>query len=150
MSTKQVSRRAVARGIAWTVPVAAVSVAAPAFAFSDPGPSAVLDTLCACGGRQYRIQVTFTNAVATTFDLSALSVAIGNQTGLAVNPTTASVSAGPGTTVLSFSFTRSNNGGFTQVSFTYTATNTSTSQASAPQTITLTTASAPACTNPTC
>ena len=40
MSAQQVSRRSVARGAAWSVPLVAVGVAAPAFAVSpDVAPS---------------------------------------------------------------------------------------------------------------
>ena len=152
MSSSHVSRRSVARGAAWAAPAVAIGVAAPSYAASAAAPTAVIDSLCACGsgGRKYRISVTFTNPVGSAFNLSNMSVAIGNQTGLAVTPSTAVVGAGPGTTTLQFGFTRGNLGGFTSVSFTYTATNASNSQSAGPKTITLTTATAPTCTNPTC
>ncbi len=132
MSSPQVTRRAVARGVAWTVPIAAVSVAAPAFAVSGPAPTAVITSLCNCtsNGRKYRITVTFTNTIAQSFDISTMSVASGNNPTLAVVPAgTFTLSAVPGATVVTFDFTRTNNSSVLPLTFTFTATNNSNSVA---------------------
>jgi hypothetical protein len=48
----KVSRRTVARGVAWSAPIAAVGVAAPAFAASKCTPEVTLSPLsCKCPGR---------------------------------------------------------------------------------------------------
>ena len=130
MPSPQVSRRAVARGVAWTVPVAAVSVAAPAFALSGPAPTAVITSICTCTsnaqGRKYRISVTFTNTIAQSFYISAMSVATGNISTLGVTPaTTFTISAVPGPTVKTFDFTRTNSSSALPLTFTFTAKNNS-------------------------
>ncbi len=128
MSTPQVTRRAVARGVAWTVPIAAVSVAAPAFAVSGPAPTAVISTLCSCtsNSRKYRISVTFTNTIAQSFDISTMSVTSGNNSGLVVVPAaTFTLSNVVGPTVKTFDFTRTNNSSPLSVTFKFTAKNNS-------------------------
>lgn len=132
MSSPQVSRRAVARGVAWTVPIAAVSVAAPAFAVSGPAPTAVITSICTCTsngqGRKYRISVTFTNTIAQSFDISTMSVTSGNLSGLAVVPAaTFTLSAVPGATVKTFDFLRTNSSSALPLTFTFTAKNNSNS-----------------------
>jgi hypothetical protein len=151
MSSDLVSRRAVTRGVAWTVPLVAVGVAAPAFAASSAFPSPAATSLCSCAAnKRYRLNLNFSNDGTDSFTLSAMSVDIGNETGLPVTPITATVVAGPGTTSLGFVFNRGNNGPFTSVTLTYTATNNISGAISPSQTVTLSVSTATSCTSPTC
>ena len=69
MSSDLVSRRAVTRRVAWTVPLVAVGVAAPAFA-SSPGDLSpgTLAPSCRCigNGDFCRLNVSFTNLFSAT------------------------------------------------------------------------------------
>ena len=88
MSAPQVSRRSVARGAAWSVPLVAVGVAAPAFAASgspfrrSPAcPAAAAAALEAVQYKPFRLNVTFTNASSTTtFTITDPDIAIVGDT----------------------------------------------------------------------
>jgi len=135
--SQQVSRRAVARGAAWTVPLVAVAVAAPAFAVSA-GTGATVSVLggcrCGVGGgplKTYRLDVTFTNPTSDTFTITNPDVtiagdfAIGETLQPTSPPQTGMVQPGGG--VLSYTFTRGGNPSADFVTFTYTSTGTNTS-----------------------
>jgi hypothetical protein len=109
-----VSRRTVARGAAWSIPVAAVSVAAPAFAVSPAQAATITSvTVCQCQGqgtKKYKLTATFTNTSTHTFSLSGVVITEASNTLSNQTPTTGSLAAGPGTTDLTFYFNRQSNG----------------------------------------
>ena len=73
MLSSHVSRRTVARGAAWSVPLVAVSITAPAFAASITRVTATGITVCQCAGggvKRYQVTVTFTNSTADPIDLT--------------------------------------------------------------------------------
>ena len=78
MPSAHVSRRTVARGVAWSVPVVAVGVAVPAFAVSPvASPTADVGDSCKCAGAgannyDFKTVLTFTGS-GTTYP-----VAVGN------------------------------------------------------------------------
>ena len=123
MSAPQVSRRSVTRGAAWSVPLVAVGVAAPAFATSASQVAVTAVTVCQCAGgviKKYALTVTFTNStnLPVTLDSVAISEAgipVVNQT-----PTTGEVAAGPPTTQLTFSFNRLSNASTGTFTVTFT------------------------------
>jgi hypothetical protein len=139
MSSQHVSRRAVARGAAWSVPLVAVGVAAPAFA-SSPGsaPSVTLLAGCRCGTgggpiKPYRLDVTFNNATADTFTVTNVGIDVSgtpaNNVALqAFPPQTNDIP--PGNKTLRYTFLRGSNPASDLVTFTYTYTNTTTNVAS--------------------
>ncbi len=70
MSAQHVSRRSVARGAAWSVPVLAVAVAAPAYAASAGAPPSALSKSCKCAGSgpnnyDFKTVVSFTGTSGT-------------------------------------------------------------------------------------
>ena len=129
MSAPQVSRRSVARGAAWSVPLVAVGVAAPAFAASAPVPTPVV-TGCQCssGGKKYRVILNFTQSSTTSYSITAITVSIPSETITGTTPTTASVPTGTGTTTVGVVFTRPNNSASSTVTITYTIKNNTTNQ----------------------
>ena len=146
MSSHQVSRRSVARGAAWSVPLVAVGVAAPAFAASPglrPTVTALGGCRCGVGGgpvKPYRLDVTFDNATTATFAITAPDVvlvgdfATGEQLQMTTPAQTGEVP--PGTTTLRYTFNRGGNPSADAVTFNYISTNTTTHVAT-PGTITL-------------
>jgi hypothetical protein len=145
MSSPQVSRRTLARGAAWTVPVVAIAVAAPAFAASPSYvPTLTLMAGCRCGVgggpvKTNRIDVTFTNTSGDTFavtnpDVIIIGVDAANEL-LQVTP--AQTNTVPtGIKTLKYTFTRGNNPSSDTVTFKYTITNQTTSLSSE-QTVTM-------------
>jgi hypothetical protein len=128
MSSDLVSRRAVARGAAWTVPLVAIAVAAPAFAVSPGGPpvgSLVTSCRCIGNGDFYRLNVSFTNTGTDTYTVTGTSLTSTNSG--TTTYVVQQVQVPPGTSVQVFQFLRSNNTSTIQVSFTYTTTNNTTS-----------------------
>ncbi len=131
MSAQQVSRRSVARGAAWSVPLVAVGVAAPAFAVSPgsrPTLSAVAGCRCGNGGgsnKPYRLDVTFVNNLGTSFTITNPAIILPSDTAAGValqaSPPQTNVIPANTTKTLRYTFTRGNNGG-TQVGFNYTIT----------------------------
>lgn len=143
MSAHHVSRRSIARGAAWTVPMVAVGVAAPAFAASvtrpvvtDPGTS------CKCpgGGSPYTYNL---NLAITTPGTDNYTIAI---TGFKVDGVAPASFLGPTTLVLPggelnpglLRFRLTNSNGTHTVTFTFTPTNTTTGVTGQPQNVTLT------------
>ena len=131
MSAPQVSRRSVARGAAWSIPLVAVSVAAPAFAASG-GPANVTSiTVCQCAGgsdKQYRVTVTFSNASTDQYDLTNVVITEGGVPVVTQTPSTGTVAPGP-TSIVTFVVRRQSNGSTGTFGISYTATkhNTTTS-----------------------
>jgi hypothetical protein len=138
MSSDLVSRRAVTRGAAWTVPLVAIGVAAPAFAASagelSPG---TLAPSCRCigNGDFYHLNISFTNTSADSFTINGTSLTSST------NGTTTYVGTQPGivpafsTVILTFRFLRSSNPSNLQITFKYTVTNNLTLVTSAEQTM---------------
>jgi len=133
MSSPQVSRRSVARGAAWSVPLVAVTVAAPAFAAS-PGtlPTVTAITGCQCGNggaqkKPYRLDVTITNNLGTSVTITNPAIILPGDTAANVmlqeNPAQTNVIEANATVTLRYVFTRGNNGG-TLVQFNYTVGST--------------------------
>lgn len=127
MSSEHVSRRALTRGVAWTMPVVAVGVAAPAFAASGSALSATI-TGCRCPGTQkrYRLNVTFVNTTTSYFLISSVSVAVAGDTVTNLSPGFTLIGPGPGSTVRTFAFTRGKDSSPSTVTFAYNAINLST------------------------
>ena len=138
MSTHQVSRRSVARGAAWTVPIVAVAVSAPAFAASAgsaPQVSILGGCRCGTGGgtvKPYRLDVTFTNSTIWTFTITNPTITVsgnpGNDVTLLTTVPAQTNQVPPGTKVLRYRFTRGSNPSTDSVTFTWTATNNTTHQ----------------------
>ncbi len=139
-SLQHVSRRAVTRGAAWTMPIVAVSVAAPAFAASlgsSPLVTALGGCRCGTGGgptKPYRLDVTFSNTTGTDFTVSNPTIVVsgvagGNVTLLPTTPPQTTV-VPPGNKVISYRFTRGNNSTSDSVQFGWTATDTATNDSS--------------------
>jgi hypothetical protein len=139
MSSHQVSRRTLARGAAWTVPIVAVAVSAPAFAAS-PGSAPQVSILggCRCGTgggttKPYRLDVTFTNATSSTFTITNPTITVsgtaGNNVTLLATTPAQTNQVPPGTKVLRYRFTRGSNPASDSVTFTWTATNNTTHEA---------------------
>ena len=131
MPSSHVSRRTVARGAAWSVPIVAVAVAAPAFAVSPASlPRVTSLTGCQCGtgggsAKPYRLNVEFTNNLNTAFTITNPIITIPNDTAANVqlqsSPAQTNSIPANTTKTLRYVFTRGNNGG-TQVAFSYTVT----------------------------
>ena len=145
MSSHPVSRRTLARGAAWTVPVVAVAVAAPAFAASPTyAPTLTLMGGCRCGVgggpvKPYRIDVTFTNTSGDTFAVTNPDVIITgvDATNELLQVTPVQTNTVPtGIKKLRYTFTRGNNPSSDTVTFKYTITNQTTSM-SFEQTVTM-------------
>jgi hypothetical protein len=136
MSTHQVTRRTIARGAAWTVPIVAVAVSAPAFAASAgsaPQVTALGGCRCGTGGgttKPYRLDVTFTNATSSAFTITNPTITVSgtpgdNVTLLATTPPQTNVVAANSTKVIQYRFTRGSNPSSDSVVFTWTATGSS-------------------------
>ena len=137
-SSHHVSRRTLARGAAWTVPLVAVGVSAPAFAVSAgsfPHVTALGGCRCGTGGgttKPYRLDVTFTNSTTSTFTITNPTITVSGIPGSNVTlltttpPQTNTVP--PGTKVLQYRFTRGSNPATDTVQFTWTATDASTNE----------------------
>jgi len=124
MSAPQVSRRSVARGAAWSVPLVAVGVAAPAFAASGATVRATAIAVCQCTGqgtKKYALTVTFTNSTASLVNLTNVVISESSNTIMNQNSTIGAVSAGPATTALTFYFNRQSNGANGTFTITYNA-----------------------------
>jgi hypothetical protein len=127
MSSDLVSRRAVTRGAAWTVPLVAVAVAAPAFAASGSLGVGTFTTSCKCMGPMgfFRLSVSFNNTTGTTYTINGTALT-SSTAGGTVTFVPQSVSVAPGTQVVVFEFKRTgpNPPGGLQISLTYNTTPT--------------------------
>jgi hypothetical protein len=129
-----VSRRTVARGAAWSVPIAAISVAAPAFALSPANAATVTGvTVCQCAGqgtKKYKLTATFTNTSNHTFTVTDVVITEASNTLSNQTPNssaTLNIAAGPGSTPLSFYFNRQSNGTNGTYTIQYVLTDTTAS-----------------------
>jgi hypothetical protein len=140
MSTELVSRRAVARGAAWTVPLVAIGVAAPAFA-SSPGVLAPgeLAPSCRCigNGDFYHLNISFTNTSSDSFTIDGTDLTSSTNGVTTYVGTQPQVVPANSTVILTFRFTRSSNPAKVQITFKYTVTNNTTLVTSAEQTISI-------------
>jgi hypothetical protein len=148
MSSQQVSRRSIARGAAWSVPIVAIGVAAPAFAASASSPvitTAAKSCKCPGGGSPWTFNL---NVAITTPGADSYTIAITNfkvdegsnptQTGVTyLGPSTVVLPGGEGDPVL-LRFRLTNSASTHTVSFTYTPTNTTTGETGAPVNVTVT------------
>lgn len=95
VGTRTVTRRTVARGIAWTTPVVAIATAAPAFAVSPPD-LVVTQSGNACkhpgNPKYYHFTFCFSSTFNTTVTLTKMVV--NGETSTSVFPTTVVVPAG--------------------------------------------------------
>jgi hypothetical protein len=142
MQTHQVSRRAVARGIAWTVPVVAISVAAPAYAASAPTPvAAATNGSCKCPGGNapfiFKTEVTFSTTGNDTWSIAVSSILFDGAAPTSFTPDTATLPGGEGTVLFVLRNPTNNSASTHDVVLTYTATNTTTGQTSGPIVATL-------------
>jgi hypothetical protein len=122
MSAPQVSRRSVARGAAWSVPLVAVGVAAPAFAASGSRVTATDITVCQCAGggvKRYQVSVTFTNSSASPINLTGIEILEGGVPVPTQNTATGTVNAGTDV-MLTFYVTRQSNGATGTFGINYT------------------------------
>jgi hypothetical protein len=133
MSSLQVSRRTLARGAAWTVPIVAVAVSAPAFAASagtTPQVTALGGCRCGTGGgttKPYRLDVSFSNTTSSSFTITDPTITVSgtpgdNVTLLTTAPPQTNVIAANSTKVLQYRFTRGSNPTSDTLVFTWTAT----------------------------
>jgi hypothetical protein len=130
MPAQQVSRRSVARGAAWSVPLVVVGVAAPAFAASAATPTAVPGASCKCpgsGGNNFNFKavLAFTTPGNDSWMIHVLSWTFDNAT-VPTNPADTTLTGGEGNVVLMFNVTNSAAKHF--VSVQYQATNLTTNQ----------------------
>ena len=135
MGSEQVSRRAVARGAAWTVPLVAVGVAAPAFAASVGGPVVSAGTgSCKCPGGGspyvYYADLVFVTPGSANWSITITGVKFENDTQV-FSPTPPSTNpqvlpGGDGTIRIQTSSNRSDS--TRDLTITYTATNLTTLQ----------------------
>jgi hypothetical protein len=120
MEDSRVGRRTVARGALWSMPVVAVSVAAPAFAVSPTIPLAAFsESSCRCVDEKlYKLDITFTNNTGSTFLITGTSL---TATLRAITfPPGQFANVAPGTSTATFHFTNSNNASVLQLAFMYT------------------------------
>jgi hypothetical protein len=124
MSSPQVSRRSVARGAAWSVPLVAVTVAAPAFASSGSSVQVTSITVCQCEGqgtKRYALTVTFDKTTAGPITVTNVVITESGNTIENQTPSTASLGAGLGAKTSTFSFNRQSNGANGTFTVTYDA-----------------------------
>ncbi len=131
MSRQLVSRRSVARGVAWTVPVVAISVAAPAFAASPAStPTVDLSQSCKCagsGGNNYDFKTVMAfTGTGTTFTVVINSWTFEGVTQPNPVPNSFVLVGGSGNVVLKSNL--SNSSAHHDVSVTYTITNSVTAE----------------------
>ena len=129
--SQQVSRRAVTRGAAWTVPLVAVGVAAPAFAVSPIATPTPVMTGCQCSSanKKYRLSLTFANPTADSYSVTSIVVAAAGDLVLFTTPTTGTVNAN-GSSAINVTFFRANNSATSSVTVTYTIKNNTTNETS--------------------
>ena len=142
--SSQVSRRTIARGAAWSVPVALVAVAAPAYAasFHPPGSSANNGCKCPGGGSPYtyNINVVFTTPGTDSYTFHVDSFKVDGAALVApsvfLGPNDVTLPGGEGSAL--FRFRSTNSSSTHTIEITYTPQNTTTGQTGAQVTLTLT------------
>jgi hypothetical protein len=130
MSTQHVSRRSVARGAAWSVPIVAIAVAAPAYAASSPTatPTPAAGPSCKCPGSggnnfNFKAAIAFTTPGSDDWKISVTSWTFDGDN-MATLPADTTLTGGEGNVILMVN--RSNSAAKHIVSVVYTATNLST------------------------
>jgi hypothetical protein len=126
VARQRVSRRTVTRGVAWSVPAVAVSVAAPAFAASTAAVQVASLTVCQCAGggeKKYVVTATFNKTDTAQFDLTNVLITEGGLPVKTQNTTTATIPAGAGPSSVTFVITRQSNGATGTFGVSYTAEN---------------------------
>ncbi len=111
MSVHQVSRRTLARGAAWSVPIVAVGVAAPAFAVS-PGstPHLVPGGSCKCpgsGGNNFNFKAVIAVATAGNADWTFTITGFTFDGVASTNPAPITLTGGDGNLILMKNLTNS-------------------------------------------
>src|SRR5688500_7994158 len=102
MSTQHVSRRSVARGVAWSVPIVAIGVAAPAYAASPDAPvitNPAKSCKCPGGGSPwtFNLNVGITTPGPDSYSIAITSFKVDEDS----NPSQTGVTyIGPSTVVL--------------------------------------------------
>ncbi len=129
-SSQHVSRRTLARGAAWTVPVVAVSVVAPAYAASaGSDPQLIAGGSCKCPGSgannfNFKAALTVTTAGDDDWQFHINSWTFDGVVG--PNPADSILTGGDGNLFLLIN--RTNSAAKHIVAVTYTATNLSTNE----------------------
>lgn len=130
MSPHQVSRRTLARGAAWTVPVVAIGVTSPAFAASaGSAPQLTAGGSCKCPGSgannfNFKAALTVTTAGDADWQFHITSWTFDGVVG--PNPADSILAGGDGNLFLLIN--RTNSAAKHLVALTYTATNLSTNE----------------------
>ena len=129
MSSPQVSRRTLARGAAWTVPLVAVAVAAPAFAASqDLAPTVDAGASCKCPGsggnnHDFKTVLAFTTPGNDDWKIHVTSWTFDGAN-VATLPADTTLTGGDGNVILTINLTNSE--AKHMVSVVYTAQNLTT------------------------
>jgi hypothetical protein len=142
MQTQRISRRAVTRGIAWSVPVVAVSVAVPAYAASVPTPLAAATTgSCKCPGGNapyiFKVEVSFSTTGSDNWSINVASILFDGNAPSGFTPNSATLPGGEGTVLFVLQNPTNNSSSTHDVVLTYSATNTTMSQTTGPIVATL-------------
>ena len=128
-SSLQVSRRTVARGAVWSVPIVAIGVAAPAFAASAiPSPAAGASCKCpGSGGNNFNFKtvIAFTTPGADDWKFHINSYTFDGEAVLSL-PADSTLTGGDGNLILVEN--KTNSAAKHVVTVTYEATNLSTNQ----------------------
>lgn len=114
---REIDRRTIAKGVAWSVPVVIVATAAPAAAASGHITMTSLSGKVAGQSGNVQFKATFTNPGQAT----ALAISISPNDGWSPQPVTVSVPAG--TNQVSFSATRDKSSTRTTYTISYTSNN---------------------------
>ena len=130
VSRQRVSRRTVTRGAAWSVPLVAVSVAAPAFSASTSNPVVTAGASCKCpgsGGNNFNFKtvlaVTTAGSDNWTFHFTSY---VFDGVAVTTLPSNQTLAGGDGNLVLVYNL--SNSAAKHIVSVSYNATNETTNQ----------------------
>ncbi|MEO6512342.1 MAG: hypothetical protein ABIO16_15195 [Nocardioides sp.] len=129
-SIHSVSRRTVARGVAWSVPVVAVSVAAPAFAASITKPTASGSSdSCKCPPtNSYFLSVTYSTPGNDSWTFNVTQILFDTFDEPFTQPVNKTLAGGDGTLRYGILNVDNNNNTPYAVTITFTATNTTTNQ----------------------
>lgn len=114
-----VSRRTIARGMAWSVPAVAVASAAPAFAASGGGPVISISAACKIPGNScgrdlkfgYAFSSTVTNPTNKTIYICAVTITnvVGTDLQFALSSPALPIAVAPGATISVTFFATSTN-----------------------------------------
>jgi hypothetical protein len=137
MSIEQLSRRTVTRGVAWSLPVVAVGIAAPAFAVSGPAPVAAdAQGSCKCPGGNapyiFKSLLSFTAPAGSSWTLSFQAVLFDGTAPTSFTPSTAIIPAIGGNVQFVLQNPLNNSANSHDVTITYTAQNNTTNEVFGP------------------